>query len=165
VVGGASIWDHTDLERRFDERVASLPGHLRRQIARVGSVDEATLTWLYRRSDVLLAASLHEGFGLSVLEAMAARTAVVCSRRAPFTEFVDERSACLVDPESVGDIARALVRLASDAALRARLASAGKIRARDFSWRRTAMEHLEAYRSLLSSPGRHEPPPVVYPGV
>jgi glycosyltransferase-like protein len=165
VAGGASIWDHSELEQRFDERVASLPESVRRRIVRVGTVDEATLTWLYRRSDVLLAAALHEGFGLSVLEGMAAHTAVICSKREPFTEFVDERSACLVDPESVDDITRALVRVVSDAALRARLGRAGRIRARAFSWQRTAREHLEAYRLLLAPPDRREPAPAQVPGV
>jgi glycosyltransferase involved in cell wall biosynthesis len=54
IVGGASIWDHSELERRFDARVAELPPSARRRVRRVGTVDEATLTWLYQRSDVLL---------------------------------------------------------------------------------------------------------------
>ncbi len=148
LVGGASIWDHSSLERGFDHRLKTLPPALRSRIHRVGSVDEATLTWLHRRSDILLSASLHEGWGLAALEGMAARTAVVASKREPFTEFLDADTALLVEPESVADIAGALERLAADATLRKRLATAGSARASTFTWERAARAHLDAYRAL-----------------
>lgn len=155
VVGGQSIWDHSSLERRFDERLRSLPAGLQSRIARVGSVDEETLTWLYQRSDILLSASLHEGWGLAALEAMAARTAVIASRREPFTEFLDDETAVLVEPESVGAIATALGALASDVALRSLITRAAALRASAFTWERTACEHLAAYAALLrKSPSR-----------
>lgn len=158
VAGGASIWDHSELEQRFDARVRGLPEVLRRRITRLGAVDEGTLTWLYRRSDVLLAPALHEGWGLSVLEGMAARSAVVCSGRPPFSEFLDGNTALLVDPESTSAIRTALEVLARDAPLRARLSSAAALRARDFSWRRAARAHLELYESLAepAEPPRFE---------
>jgi glycosyltransferase-like protein len=156
VVGGASIWDHSELERRFDARLAELSRDERPRIARLGPVDEATLTWLYRRANLLLAPALHEGWGLSVLEAMAARTAVICSRREPFTEFLDDDSAVLVDPESTQAILSALIALGTSPAQRTRLALAAELRARSFTWERAARAHLELYASLLdpSAPAR-----------
>lgn len=151
VVGGASIWDHSQLERRFDEQWAALPAGVRERIVRLGPVSEATLTALYARSDILLCPSLHEGWGLAALEALAAETAVIASDREPFTEFLDRGVACLVNPESTAEITRALVRLAGDAALRSRLAAGGRLRARVFTWKRTALAHLDAYRSLDSA--------------
>jgi len=150
VVGGASIWDHSELEKRFDARVAALPESVRRRVTRLGAVDEATLTWLYQRSDVLLCPSLHEGWGLCALEALAAGTAVIASAREPFTEFLDRGVACLVDPESTVDIQGAVLALGADAGRRAELAAKGRERARRFTWRRAAVAHLDAYRSLLA---------------
>jgi glycosyltransferase involved in cell wall biosynthesis len=151
VVGGASIWDHGELEQRFDARVRALPRAVRHRIHRTGAVEEAALTWLYRRSDVLFCPSLHEGWGLCALEALAAGTAVIASEREPFTEFLDRDTAWLVDPDSTRDLALALATLASDADHRADLARAGRRRAREFSWQRTARAHLEAYRALIAA--------------
>jgi glycosyltransferase involved in cell wall biosynthesis len=150
VVGGSSIWDHSELERRFDARVANLADDVRRRISRVGTVDEATLTWLYRRSDLLLCPSLHEGWGLCALEALAAGTAVIASDDEPFTEFLDSGVACLVDPCSTVNIQGAVLALAADAPRRAELGLSGRRRAQSFSWRRAARAHLEAYASLLA---------------
>jgi glycosyltransferase-like protein len=152
VAGGASIWDHSELERRFDARVAELPATLGRRIARTGPLEEAALGWLYQRSDVLLCASLHEGFGLCVLEALAAGSAVIASAREPFTEFLDPSVAVLVDPAASAAIADALVELAADSTHRARLGAAGRERAQTFSWEKAARAHLEAYRSLAQEP-------------
>jgi glycosyltransferase-like protein len=152
VAGGASIWDHSELERRFDARVAELPDGVRRRILRTGAVDEPTLTWLYQRSDLVLCPSLHEGWGLCVLEALAAGTAVIASARAPFTEYLDFDVACLVDPTSTVAIQGAVLALAGDARRRAELGAAGRKRAEQFSWRRAAQAHLEAYRALLTDP-------------
>jgi glycosyltransferase-like protein len=154
VAGGCSIWDHSALEQSFDARVAELPPDVRRRITRLGPLDEAALTYLYRRSDVLLAPALHEGFGLSVLEAMAARTAVICSGREPFSEFTDSETAYWVDPYSVTSIREALRVLGADPALRARLASAAELRSRAFSWRAAARAHLELYASVGSGGAR-----------
>jgi glycosyltransferase-like protein len=155
IAGGSSIWDHSELERCFDARVRGLPADVRRRISRVGSVDEATLTWLYERSDLLLCPSLHEGWGLCALEALAAGTAVVASRRPPFTEFLDASVACLVEPSSTVDIQGAVLALASDARRRAELSAAGRERASHFTWRRAATAHLAAYETLLA--GAPEP--------
>jgi len=161
VVGGASIWDHGELERRFDATVAALPEGVRRRVARVGTVDEATLNWLYRRSDILLCPSLHEGWGLCALEALAAGTSVVASDSEPFTEFLDDGVACLVDPRSIVAIQGAVLALAAEPARRARLAQAGRERARRFSWQRAAVAHLEAYASLRGARQTSVPSPAL----
>ena len=77
--------------------------------------------------------SLHEGFGLPALEAMAAGTPVLASRAGAMPEVCGD-AALYCDPESEDDIIRAMLVLAGDSALRARLAAAGRARARTFSW-------------------------------
>jgi putative flavoprotein involved in K+ transport len=151
IVGGDSIWDHGDYTARFESDRAELPPALAARVVRTGSIGEDDLAQLYRLSDVLLCTSLHEGFGLCVLESMAAGTAVVVPDREPFTEYLDERSAIFADPGSVESIARALGRLVFDPSLRTALASAARDRAAEFSWDRSATEHLAVYQALRNA--------------
>ena len=89
--------------------------------------------------------SLHEGFGLPALEAMAAGVPVLAGQAGALPEVCAD-AAVYCDPTSEDEIARCLLLLATDAGLRARLAAAGRARARMFSWdacasaTRTALE-------------------------
>ncbi|MGD0677250.1 MAG: MSMEG_0565 family glycosyltransferase [Polyangiaceae bacterium] len=148
VVGGHSIWDNAEYAARFEADRARLPAALAARIIRTGSVAEDELTDLYRLSDVLLCTSLHEGFGLSVLESMAAGTPVVVPDRQPFTEYLDEPSATFADPQSVESIAAALTRLVRDPSLRAARAAAARRRAATFSWDQAALEHTVTYQNI-----------------
>jgi glycosyltransferase-like protein len=150
IAGGASVLDHRAYVEQFEAELASLPAQVRARVVRTGTLEEQTLTDLYRASDVLLGASEHEGFGLCVLEAMAARVPAVVPRRPPFTEYVPEHAAAFTDAESAPDIARALLELYQDADLRARLGAAGPSVARAFSWERSAREHTRVYARALA---------------
>jgi glycosyltransferase involved in cell wall biosynthesis len=77
--------------------------------------------------------SLHEGFGLPALEAMAAGVPVLAGRAGALPEVCGD-AAVYCNPESEDEIARCLLLLASDATLRARLIVAGRTRAKAFSW-------------------------------
>lgn len=149
IAGGASIWEHDRYRRAFRARLAELPADLRARIHVLGMVSEAELTAAYRISEILLCPSLQEGFGLCVLEAMSASAAVIVPHGAPFDEYLDERSALFVNPESVADVAAALVRVLADEPKRAALAENGRARALRHSWDRVAERHLSRYESLL----------------
>jgi len=88
-----------------------------------------------------------EGFGLTLLEAMAAGVPVV-ALRSPSSEEVCGDAALLVAP---GELAATLRRVADDDDLRERLAAAGRKRAAAFSWERSADLHAEAYRMAVAS--------------
>jgi glycosyltransferase involved in cell wall biosynthesis len=149
IAGGASIWEHEAYRAEFSRQLQALPEALRARIHVLGTVPEAELTTLYHASDVLLCPSLQEGFGLCVLEAMAAKAAVVVPQGAPFDEYLDERCATFVEPRVAADIARGLVSLLTDPARCAELASAGHARVQRFSWDLVAERHLARYESLL----------------
>ena len=117
-----------------------------------GPVGDATLHALYEQADGLAYPSLYEGFGLPVLEAMAHGTPVLTSDRSSLPEVAGD-AALLVDPADRGAIAKALVRLVGDGALRQRLAAAGRRRAAGFSWPATAAATWAAYRQALESAG------------
>ena len=104
---------------------------------------------LYRVARVLAMPSLYEGFGLPVIEAMAAGAPVLTSNVSSLAE-VSGDAALTVDPRSVDAIAEGLERLLVDEALATALVARGRRRAREFSWERTARTVLEAYRRVAA---------------
>jgi glycosyltransferase involved in cell wall biosynthesis len=114
----------------------------------LGAVADGDLPALYAGADVFVFPSLWEGFGLPVLEAMAAGAPVVASRRGALPEVAGD-AALLVEPEAAA-LADALGRVLGDARLRERLREAGLARARGFSWERAAAETLAVYRAALA---------------
>jgi alpha-1,3-rhamnosyl/mannosyltransferase len=88
--------------------------------------------------------SLHEGFGLPILEGMAAGTAVVASNVAALPE-VAGGAAVLVDPLSIESIADGIDEAIAN---RDRFVAAGARRAAEFTWERTAQLTAAVYREL-----------------
>ncbi|MET8949071.1 glycosyltransferase family 1 protein [Streptomyces sp. NPDC004542] len=120
-----------------------------RMAARVTFVtaDDVTLSRCYREALGLVYPSLHEGFGLPPLEAMAQGVPVVAARAAAVEEVVGD-AALLFDPRDVDDLVHTLRRLL-DASVRQELEGRGPERARMFSWESTARQTADVYRSLL----------------
>jgi glycosyltransferase-like protein len=145
IVGGESFWDHSDYARAFAADLAKIEPAIARRVTVVGPLPEDELTALYRTAAVLLCPSEHEGFGLCVLEAMAAGVPAIVPGRPPFTEFADAGTAALVDPASIEDVAGTLAHLLADPALRASLGAAARVRARRFTWERSAEMHRRLY--------------------
>ena len=85
--------------------------------------------------------SLHEGFGLPILEAQACGTPVVCSMTSSMPEVAGD-AALFVDPLDTDAIAGAMERLLSDSALRAKLVEHGFQNVKRFSWAQSAVQAL-----------------------
>lgn len=99
------------------------------------------------RARLLLFPSRYEGFGLPVLEAMACGVPVVAGSCGAVRE-VAAGGARLCEPEDVEAFAEALVELCEDEGARRAQAEAGRSRAADFSWQRSAAALAEVYREL-----------------
>jgi glycosyltransferase involved in cell wall biosynthesis len=110
----------------------------------LGWVSEEDLEALYLAARCFVFPSLAEGFGLPVLEAMERGVPVACSRASSLPEVAGD-AARYFDPLDVEDLRRAIAELLEDESLRARLAAAGRDRARLFSWERAAAETVAVY--------------------
>jgi glycosyltransferase involved in cell wall biosynthesis len=108
-----------------------------------GWIPREDLYDLYRRAAAFLYPSLFEGFGLPVLEALAAAVPTACSSIEPLDSIASD-AALKFDPRDASAIAAAMQRLVEDDALRAQLAAAGPRRAAQFLWRTTAQLTLTA---------------------
>jgi glycosyltransferase involved in cell wall biosynthesis len=112
-----------------------------------GYVTRERLRELYRRALAFVYPSHHEGFGIPPLEAMACGAPVITSRIPSLMETVGD-AARLVNPEDVGDIARAMTEMLCDVRVREHYAELGKVHVKKFSWEQTARQTLEVYQQL-----------------
>lgn len=144
VLVGGKGWKDSRLRGRIDD----LRGRGLLRVFDYCSLDD--LWELYCSALALVFPSLNEGFGLPILEAMAAGLPVLTSDRSGTAEVAGDK-ALLVDPEKVESIADGLTRLAFDGELRAKMAADGPGRARQWSWSRTADLTVSVYHHLLDS--------------
>jgi glycosyltransferase involved in cell wall biosynthesis len=121
-----------------------LAGRARSERPGVRSERSPDLAALLGAAAALVHPALHEGFGLTVLEAMSAGVPVIAGRSPGLVETC-AAAARYVDPYDAADLATALGELATGAALRADLTERGLARAAEFSWRASARAHIEAY--------------------
>ena len=112
--------------------------------------DEADLPTLLSATQFLAYPSLSEGFGLPILDAWAAGTAVLTSNCTSLPEVV-ENAAVLVDPLNSCSVAHGLTQMMSDARLRNDLAQRGAIRLKHYSWHDTAQRFAQAMESAVGS--------------
>jgi glycosyltransferase involved in cell wall biosynthesis len=113
-----------------------------------GFVPNERLAMAYQLADCFVLATLFESFGLPILEALATG----CPAIVPATGAAPEvagSAARLIDPYDEGGIAAALLEVTGSPGLRARMAHAGILRARNFSWRQTAERILAVFDELV----------------
>ncbi len=110
----------------------------------LGFVPIEVLRIFYDEAKVFVFPSLYEGFGLPPLEAMAHGTPVVTSNVSALPEVVGN-AAVLVNPENVFEIMRALHRVLTDPALRARMKERSYAQAARFSWEASVRRIIQAY--------------------
>jgi len=120
---------------------------LRRHVRIFRDVPEAALVEFYGRASVFVFPSIYEGFGLPIIEAMACGAPVVASNNSSLPEL-GQQAALYANARDAGAFVTLIKRLLDDNELRQGLIAAGKARARQFSWRRTAQLTSELYESV-----------------
>jgi glycosyltransferase involved in cell wall biosynthesis len=122
---------------------------VREHILELGHAADDLLPLLYSAAEAFVFPSLHEGFGLPVLEAMACGTPVLSSNLSALPEIAGD-AALLVDPTRTEAIVDGMQQLLENSSLRAKLIESGYSRARQFSWEACAQNTLRAYRQALA---------------
>lgn len=121
---------------------------LQHEVRYIGYVTHNEKLNLMAHATAFVFPSLHEGFGLPVLEAMNLGTPVVTSNITALPEVV-ANAALQLDPQNTAEIAAGIERILTDAKLRRQLTAAGLQRAKAFSWQTAARETIGVYKSLV----------------
>jgi glycosyltransferase involved in cell wall biosynthesis len=149
VIVGGSGWKNSPLA----ELMESLEKPVRDRIVFKGYVDGDELARLYRRARLFVLPSLHEGFCLPILEAMASGTAVLTAPRTAIPEIFGD-AAKYADPLSPEDIAAKMKELLSDSGMRARLEKKGLSLSKKYDVSKQASGFLAAFKSIAAARGR-----------
>lgn len=149
VVGGHSFQDYREYREAALGSLPALGLELGRDVVLLGTVPDADLPAWYRAADALAFPSIKEGWGLAVLEAMAARLPVIATDIPVFREYLRPgEDALLVPPADPVALAGAMRSLVDDEALRDRLRAAGARVASRFTWEAAASRHLAVYAGI-----------------
>ena len=119
----------------------------RPRVRELGRLTDEELVEAYRRCDMVVFASLYEGFGLPILEAQAMGRPVITSNFGAMREAAGD-GALLVDPYSVEEIRAAILRLKNEPGLREELVRKGRENAERFRGAAVAERYAEIYRRL-----------------
>lgn len=145
LVLAGSDWTRADEIHRAAEAASS-----REHILRMGFVPDGLLPELTREAAMVVFPSLYEGFGIPVLEAMAVGTPVAASNVSSLPE-VGGDAVSYFDPSEPASIAESIWGVLAHPSHAADLAARGLVRAREFTWKRTARETLAV---LMNQAGR-----------
>ncbi len=145
VAGGATLFDYQAYRDEFFALVEPL--EIDRSLILPGVIADAELPTLYRCADAFVFPSVKEGWGLVVMEAIASGLPVITSNQAPFTEFLTNAQALLVDPNSVDAIAKAMQDVIQPQARG--LVEKSRSMLSQYSWTASAKLHLRYYQQIV----------------
>ena len=128
----------------------ALCGRLGIPYCALGAVSDEALVQAFRRCDIVVFASLYEGFGLPVLEGQATGRPVITSKISSLPEAAGE-GALLVDPYSVDEIRAAILRIKGDPKFRASLVEKGLKNVERFRPEAVAARYAEIYREIAAA--------------
>ena len=152
--------DDVSLAVAGPERDAALSARLRssKHCRVLGAVDPPTLELLYRKAGAVVVPSLYEGFGLPILEAMARGKVVVAAKASSLPEVGGDAALYFHDAADPDNLARVLEVALSDSVLRTELARAGRARAAQFTWDKTAAGVAAVVKEALATQPRRRSP-------
>lgn len=137
--------DFTEEQKKFITQHQLEPN-----VTYLGKPDKAALVNIYNAVDLLVAPSTYEGFGITILEAMACGLPVVTSNTTSLPEVAGD-AAILVDPLDVVKICKVVRRIYTDQKARQILINKGLERSKQFSWESTAEQIAQVYESVLTT--------------
>lgn len=142
VVVGAKVWWQDELKAAYDGM-----SH-KSDVIFIGRAEAGELSRLLASSTALVYPSFFEGFGIPIVEAFNAETAVITSNTTSMPEVAGD-AALLIDPHDVGAITEAMSKVAGDNSLRGALIGRGRTRRNDFSWDKAAAKLWDVMMEAL----------------
>ena len=150
VIVGGKGWKDSPIRNALTSNQAT------ERLITTGYVAGKDLPLIYNLADALIMPSFYEGFGLPVVEAMACGTPVVTSNVSSLPEVAGD-AAIFVDPKDADDVARGMSTVVHDPQLRADLRQKGLLRAREFSWEKSARQALNVFEQVTDKRIRSHP--------
>lgn len=150
IAGGDTLFDYKPYRIEFFQLVEEYGICLGKSLILPGVIADKELSVLYRCGDAFVFPSIKEGWGLVLLEAIASGLPVVTSNIPPFTEFLTEESAFLVDPNTSQDISNAMLNIL-DKKLKEKLTNNSKNILASYSWQKSAKLHLKHYLKSIQN--------------
>lgn len=152
IIGGHSFQDYRAYREKVLDSLEPSGLKLGTDVVLLGTVSDEELPEWFGAADGFAFPSMKEGWGLVVLEAMAARLPVVTSDIDVFHEFLtDEQDVLMTGAGDAPSLAAGLARLVDDEPTRERLAGRGPAVAAAYPWSGTAQQHLEVYQRALAA--------------
>ena len=148
IAGGATLFDYQSYRDRFFAAAEQAQLAIGKSLILPGVLPDAELAALYRLADAFVFPSVKEGWGLVVLEAIASGLPVITSNQPPFTEFLSDQQALLVDPDSAAAIAEAMRQVVRPEICRSVVEQSQSI-CQDYTWTVSAKMHVNHYTQLL----------------
>ena len=150
IAGGATLFDYQSYRDEFFALAHQLQIEIGRSLVLPGVIPDSELPALYRIADAFVFPSVKEGWGLVVLEAIASGLPVITSNQPPFTEFLSESQALLIDPNSPDAIAQAMRSIVQPDHSISLVQQSQSVLA-SYTWEASAKMHLHHYQQLLTS--------------
>ncbi|MEQ9619505.1 MAG: MSMEG_0565 family glycosyltransferase [Deltaproteobacteria bacterium] len=151
--GGETLFDYRAYREEFFTELGKLGLKPDNDIFVLGNVPGAEMSLLYNAADVFVFPSVKEGWGLVLLEAMAAGVPVISSNIEPMTEFLEDgKNSVLIYPDDYKALAHQILMVLENPEFRSRLVENGEKTAQMYSWENAALKHVEHYREILREP-------------
>ena len=115
----------------------------------LGFISDDELAKVYNRADCFVFPSFYEGFGLPLLESMACGTPVISSSTTSMPE-VGKDAVIYCNPNEIDDIKNKIKLVLNNKTLQADMVKKGLQRAKEFSWKKSAQEHINLFEELLN---------------
>jgi len=155
MVGAALVQKEFDHSNPWNQDLLKVHGLAQndKRIIRVGFIPTEDLVTLYNIATVFVMPSLYEGFGLPILEAMSCGCPVVTTKEGSLEEVAGD-AAHYVDAYDINEIANGIGEVYFNQKLQKELSQKGLVRAKKFSWQKTAKETMNVYKSILEEDER-----------
>lgn len=150
IAGGETLFDYEPYRGKFFDIAQQNKIKIGESLILPGVIKDEDVPVLYRCVDAFVFPSVKEGWGLVLLEAIASGLPIITSKIPPFTEFLTNDSALLIDPDSSKDLAIAMQTILNKNIAQKLISNSATIPSQ-YSWQKSAQIHLKNYQKLLKT--------------